>query len=136
MATIRRFEEIEAWKTARELTISVYRLTGQGAFSKDFGLRDQIRRAAVSVMSNIAEGFESQTQAQFVRYLGHAKASAGEVRSQLYVAIDIKYLTKEQFDQAFDLADKAIRQVARFMAYLESHPESRRVSEEQAEYNV
>ncbi|KAF0106972.1 MAG: hypothetical protein FD146_2082 [Anaerolineaceae bacterium] len=136
MATIKHFEDIEAWKTARELTVTVYRLTEQGAFAKDFGLKDQIRRAAVSVMSNIAEGFESQTQAQFVRYLGHAKASAGEVRSQLYVALDIKYLTKEQFDQAFDLADKAVRQVARFMAYLESHPEPRRVSEEQAEYTV
>ncbi|MDO9129992.1 MAG: four helix bundle protein, partial [Anaerolineales bacterium] len=86
--------------------------------------------------SNIAEGFESQTQAQFVRYLGHAKASAGEARSQLYVALDVGYLTKEQFEQAFELSDKVIRQIQRFMAYLESHPESRRISEEQAEYNV
>jgi four helix bundle protein len=133
MTTIKQFEDIEAWKTARELTVSIYRLTEEGAFSKDFGLKDQVRRAAVSVMSNIAEGFESQTPAQFVRYLGHAKASAGEVRSQLYVALDVKYLTKEQFDQTFGLADKVIRQVARFMAYLESHPESQRISEERAE---
>ena len=136
MSTIKHFEDIEAWKTARQLTILIYRLTEQGAFAKDYGLKDQIRRAAVSVMSNIAEGFESQTQAQFVRYLGRAKASAGEVRSQLYVAFDIQYLTKEQFDQAFNLADKAIRQIFRFMAYLESHPESRRISDEQAEYIV
>ena len=136
MATIKHFEDIEAWKTARELTVMVYRLTEGKAFSRDFGLKDQIRRAAVSVMSNIAEGFESQTQAQFVRYLGHAKASAGEVRSQLYVSLDVEYLTREQFDQAFDLADKAIRQIARFMFYLESHPDSRRISENQAEYNV
>jgi len=99
-----------------------------------FGLKDQIRRAAVSVMSNIAEGFESQTQS--VRYLGHAKASAGEVRSQLYIALDVKYLDKEQFDQVFDLADKVVRQIARFMAYLESHPDSRRISEERTEYHV
>ena len=136
MTTIKQFEDIEAWKTSRELTVLVYRLTEQGAFAKDFGLKDQIRRAAVSVMSNIAEGFESQTQVQFIRYLGLSKASAGEVRSQLYVALDIGYLTREQFQQAFDLADKAIRQIYRFMAYLESHPESRRISEEQAEYNV
>jgi len=136
MATIKHFEDIEAWKTARELTVLVYRLTDQGTFSKDFGLKDQIRRAVVSVMSNIAEGFESQTQAQFIRYLGFGKASAGEVRSQLYIALDIGYLTRESFQQAFDLADKAIRQIYCFMAYLESHPESRRISEEQAEYNV
>ena len=116
--------------------MTVYRLTEQGAFAKDFGLKDQIRRAAVSVMSNIAEGFESQAQAQFVRYLGHAKASAGEVRSQLYIALDVKYLDKEHFDQVFDLADKAVRQIARFVSYLESHPESRRVSEERTEYHV
>ncbi|MFH2102804.1 MAG: four helix bundle protein [Chloroflexota bacterium] len=136
MTTIKHFEDIEAWKTARELTVFVYTLTDEGLFSRDFGLKDQIRRATVSIMSNIAEGFESQTQAQFVRYLGHAKASAGEVRSQLYVALDVKYLTKEQFDKAFGLADKAIRQIARFMAYLESHTDSRRISEELAEYNV
>ncbi|MEW6028330.1 MAG: four helix bundle protein [Chloroflexota bacterium] len=79
--TIKRFEEIEAWQTARELARRVYSLTDEGKFSRDFGLKDQIRRASVSVMSNIAEGFESQTQSQFIRYLGVAKASAGEVRS-------------------------------------------------------
>jgi len=136
MATVKHFEDLDVWKTARGLTVLIYRMTEQGAFSKDFGLKDQIRRAAVSAMSNIAEGFESQTQPQFIRYLGHAKASAGEVRSQLYIALDVGYLTKEQFTQAFDLADKAIRQIYRFMSYLESHPESRRISEEQAEYNV
>lgn len=79
MPTISRFEEIEAWKTARELTNLIYKFSSQGEISRDFGLRDQIRRASVSVMNNIAEGFESQTQAQFIRYLGIAKTSAGEV---------------------------------------------------------
>jgi four helix bundle protein len=97
MPTITRFEEIEAWKTARELTKMIYSITDEGKISKDFGLKDQIRRASVSIMSNIAEGFESKTQAMFIRYLGIAKASAGEVRSQLYVAQDIKYLTEQQF---------------------------------------
>jgi four helix bundle protein len=136
MPTISRFEEIEAWKTARELTNLVYQFTAQDKFSRDFGLRDQIRRAAVSVMSNIAEGFESQTQAQFIRYLGIAKASAGEVRSQIYVALDQCYISKDQFDQAFDLSDKALRQLVRFVAYLESHPRSRRVRDDGADYLV
>jgi len=136
MTTITRFEDIEAWKTARELTVLIYRLTDQGAFARDFGLKDQIRRAAVAVMSNIAEGFESATQAQFIRYLGLAKASAGEVSSQLYVALDIHYLNDEQFRQALDLADKSSRQIARFMTYLEGHPEARRISEDRPEYTV
>ena len=82
MSTIRRFEEIEAWQTARELTREIYSLSNRGGFSKDFGLRDQMRRAAVSVMSNIAEGFESRTTALFVEFLGRAKGSAGELRAQ------------------------------------------------------
>ena len=136
MPTISRFEEIEAWKTARQLTNIIYEFTAQERFSRDFGLRDQVRRAAVSVMSNIAEGFESQTQAQFVRYLGVAKASAGEVRSQLYIALDQSYISKEQFDQAFDLADKVLRQLVRFIVYLESNPKSRHVRDNGAEYLV
>lgn len=136
MPTITRFEDIEAWKTARELTRRIYALTEQGQFSKDFGLKNQIQRAAVSVMSNIAEGFESRTQAQFLEYLGRSKASAGEVRCQLYIALDLKYLTQEQFTQAFDLADKSSRQIARFMDYLETHPQSRRIREEGSEYEV
>lgn len=136
MSTITRFEEIEAWKTARELTRMIYAFTEHGQFSKDFGLKNQIQRAAVSVMSNIAEGFESRTQAQFLEYLGRSKASAGEVRCQLYIALDLKYLTQEQFNQAFDLADKSSCQIARFMDFLETHPQSRRVREEGLGYEV
>lgn len=136
MPTITRFEDVEAWKTARELTRMVYALTEQGQFAKDFGLKNQIQRASVSVMSNIAEGFESRTQAKFIDYLGHAKASAGEVRSQLYIALDLNYVTQEKFDQVFDLADKASRQIARFMGYLETHSQSLRIREEGSEYEV
>lgn len=136
MPTITRFEDIEAWKTARKMTRMIYALTEQGQFAKDFGLKNQIQRASVSVMSNIAEGFESRTQARFIDFLGHAKASAGEVRSQLYIALDLKYVTQEQFDQAFDLADKSSRQIARFMGYLETHSQSRKVREEGSEYEV
>ena len=120
MVTIARFEEIEAWQTARLLTREVYLVSGSGVFAKDFGLRDQMRRAAVSVLSNIAEGYESRTQALFINYLGQAKGSAGEVRAQLYVALDVGYLNSDQFTTLSDLADKASRQIARFMDYLAS----------------
>jgi four helix bundle protein len=136
MPTITRFEDIEAWKTARELTQMVYTFTERGQFARDFGLKNQIQRASVSVMSNIAEGFESRTQPQFLEYLSHAKASAGEMRCQLYIAMDLKYVTQEQFQTVFDLADKSSRQIARFMDYLETHPQSRRVREEGSEYEV
>jgi len=136
MATIRRFEEIEAWKTARELTKLIYALSNQGKFERDFGLKDQIRRAFVSVMSNIAEGFESKTQPQFIKYLGDAKASAGEVRSQLYVTRDLEYITSEDFNKTFVLAEKASGQIARFIAYLEQNSQARQVRDENAIYEV
>jgi four helix bundle protein len=87
-------------------------------------------------MSNIAEGFESQTQALFIRYLGIAKASAGEVRSQLYVSRDMNYLTEEQFLELFRIAEKTSRQISRFISYLEAHPQTDRIREEAPEYEV
>jgi len=136
MTAITRFEEIEAWKTARQLTNMVYALSNKEGFNRDFGLRDQIRRASVSVMSNIAEGFESRTDVQFINFLGMARASAGEVRAQLYIALDQKYVTDEQFKEACALAEKCSRQIAKFMAYLEANPRQRRISDEDAEYQV
>ena len=136
MATIRRFEELEAWQTARALTKLVYELTSVGAFSRDYGLRDQIRRAAVSVMSNIAEGFESRTQALFIDYLGRAKGSAGEVRSQFYIALDRDYLTQDQFAAALRQAETCSRQIARLIQYLETQPNTRRVREDDIVYEL
>src|SRR5215204_3249757 len=98
MATIIRFEDLDAWRLARELTQEVYRVTGNGEFSRDFGLTNQIRKASVSVMSNIAEGFERDGNKEFRNFLSIGKGSAGEVRSQLYVALDQGYLTREDFD--------------------------------------
>ena len=135
MSAITRFEEIQAWQTARQLPNLVYKLTGQPAFAKDYGLKDQIRRAAVSVMSNIAEGYESRTGSQFINYLGNAQALSGEVRAQLYIALDQKYISKEQFQDAYELTDKTSRQIANFIKYLEVNPRPRRVSEETAEYD-
>jgi four helix bundle protein len=136
MPTIKRFEEIEAWQTARELTKLVYSATEEGKFAKDCGLKDQIRRACVSIMSNIAEGFESKTRPLFIRYLGIAKASAGEVRAQMYVAKDVNYLNEEQFNVLFHMAEKSFRQLSRFISYLESQPNTYRVKEDEPEYET
>jgi four helix bundle protein len=87
MATFRRFDEIEAWQKARELTKFVYRISNHGAFAKDFGLRDQIRRASVSIVANIAEGFERDGTAEFIQFLTVAKGSAAEVLSHAYVRL-------------------------------------------------
>ncbi len=133
MGTISQFEEIEAWQTARRLTNLLYDWSDDGAFSRDFGLRDQIRRAAISVMSNIAEGFESQTNALFLSYLSRAKASAGEIRAQLYIAFDRRYIDKEQFDLAYGLAPQCAGKLHNLMRYLESQPGSR-VKEETVVY--
>ncbi|GAB4504854.1 MAG: four helix bundle protein [Anaerolineales bacterium] len=136
MTTAKRFEELEVWQKAKELTNLIYSLSSSGEFSRDFGLRDQLRRAAVSIMSNIAEGFESQTQALFIRYLGYAKGSAGEARAQLYIAKDQGYISPEEFDVALSLAEVCSKQIARLMQYLESQPNARRIREEGATYDV
>ena len=94
---VERFEELIAWKRARVLTAGIYRLTSSGAFARDYALRDQIRRASVSIMSNIAEGFERGKPSEFHQFLSVAKGSCAEVRSQLYVALDAGYLDETTF---------------------------------------
>jgi len=122
VSTIQRFEEIEAWQAARQLTKSIYKLTSAGSFSRDFGLCDQMRRASVSIMSNIAEGFESRTSGLFLEFLGRAKGSAGELRAQLYVASDAGYLGQEQADSLRQLCEKCSGQISGFASYLRSLP--------------
>ncbi len=134
LPTITRFEDIEAWQTARELTRQIYELTRSGEFARDFGLRDQMRRSSVSIMSNIAEGFESRTQMLFIEFLCRAKASAGELRAQVYIAKDINYLNQVSFSKLFDLCDKCSRQISRLMMYLANQPKS--ISEEGIAYIV
>lgn len=136
MTTAKRFEDLDVWQRAKELTSLIYGLSSLGAFARDFGLRDQMRRASVSVMSNIAEGFESQTQALFIQYLGHAKGSSGELRTQLYVALEQEYITNDEFKSAFSLAELCSKQLARFIQYLESQPNARRVREDGVHYDV
>jgi len=127
MAAITCFEELPVWKSARKITQVIYRLSNQGSFSRDFGLRDQIRRASVSVMSNIAEGFESETQALFITYLGRAKASAGEIRSQIYIAKDLEYITQDEFNQTIQMVRDCSRQLFGYIKYLKRQPNKRRV---------
>jgi len=94
----KRFEDLVAWQKARLLASEIYRISASGDFARDFGLRDQIRRAAVSVMSNVAEGFERASRPEFHHFIVIAKASCAEVRSQLYVALDAGYLTRQAFE--------------------------------------
>ena len=116
---IERFEDIQAWQKARELTRMVYSVTGQGTFARDFGLRDQIRRAAGSVMANVAEGFDAGSDTEFVRFLRFARRSVSEVQSHLYVALDQSYVTQVQFDQIYQTAAEAKRLIGGFIRYLE-----------------
>lgn len=136
MATITRFEELDAWQTARDLANLVYDLSDDDPFASDFGLRDQIRRAAVSVMSNIAEGFNSRTQKVFIDLLGRARGSAAEVQSQLYLARDRSYISKNDFDEGYELADTASRQIHGLIRYLKSRPNASRVQEGQIRYEI
>ncbi len=136
MATITRFEELDAWQTARDLANLVYDLSDDDPFSSDFGLRDQIRRASVSVMSNIAEGFNSRTQKVFIDLLGRARGSAAEVQSQLYLARDQDYISQEGFNEAYDLADTASRQIHGLIRYLRSRPNASRVQEGHIRYEI
>ena len=96
---IERFEDFIAWQKARKLTADIYRVTSEGSFARDFGLKDQIRRAAVSSMSNLAEGFERGRPAEFHQFLSIAKASCAELRAQLYVALDVGYISLPTFDR-------------------------------------
>ena len=123
MATIKRFEEIEAWKIGRELINAVYSLTREGAFSKDWGLKDQIQRAAVSICSNIAEGFERSGNKEFANFLWIAKGSAGEVASQLYHAKDNGYITEDDFKRLEDMTMAIRGKLYNFIKSLKAAPE-------------
>jgi four helix bundle protein len=106
MALIKRFEDILAWQEARKLVREIYGITREGAFAKDFGLRDQIQRAAVSVMANIAEGFDCESHIEFARFLGFSRRSTVEVQSLLYIAQDVGYIEQDVFKAEYLQAEK------------------------------
>ena len=118
MTTITRFEDLHVWQSARELVQMVYEDTGQPEFSRDCGLKDQIQRAAVSVMSNIAEGFNAGSDAEFVRLLGFSRRSNPEVQSQAYIALDLHYISQDHFDSLYPKSNLLERQINSLIAYL------------------
>ena len=118
MATFQRFEDIEAWQDARRLTNMVYQLSNEGRFARDFALKDQIRRACISITSNIAEGFERGGPAEFRQFLSISKASSGEVRSQLYLAKDQGYITETQFEEIRTLLENINKKLFGLIKYL------------------
>jgi four helix bundle protein len=119
MSRIERFEDIVAWQRARELTRQIYDCSKAAPFARDFGLKDQIQRASVSAMANIAEGFERGGDREFVQFLSNSKGSTGEVKSHLYVALDQQYLTEAQFKLLYEQADEVSRLTAGFICYLQ-----------------
>jgi four helix bundle protein len=118
MATIEKFEDIIAWQKGRELTRQIYRHSRQPEFARDFALKDQIRRAAISITSNIAEGFERGGNQEFLQFLSISRGSCGAVRSQLYVALDENYVTESEFRDLYDLSQEVGRTLDGFMSYL------------------
>lgn len=126
MAKIERFEDIQAWQEARELAKAVYRVSSNGLWAKDFALRDQIHRAVISVMSNIAEGFDRKGDAEFGRFLSIAKGSVSEVKAQLYVALDQHYIDEATFKTLYESCDKVVRFLGGFIRYLSANKNARR----------
>ncbi len=121
MAKFNSFEEIISWQKARALNKTIYNITNNNpSFSKDFGLRDQIRRSSISISSNIAEGFERQTTKEFIRFLYIAKASAGECRSQLYLAFDLKYINDDDFNTLKLNVNDISKMISGLIKYLDS----------------
>jgi four helix bundle protein len=117
---VKQFEDLEVWRDARRLTQAIYRLTKAEKFSKDFALRDQIQRATISIMSNIAEGFERGGNQEFCQFLYIAKGSCGEVRSQLYIALDQSYVSRNELDQLTDSYKRLSSMISNFIAYLKN----------------
>ena len=127
---IERFEDIEAWQLARELTRKVYRLTKKPGFTKDYGLKRQIQDAAGSSMHNIAEGFDSETNAEFIRFLRYAKRSCTEVQSELYVALDEGYISPNEFKDVYEQTRRTRAAVRGFINYLKKYEERKATNRE------
>lgn len=121
---IERFEDIQSWQEAKKLTVLIYRLTAGEPFARDFGLRDQIQRAAVSIMANIAEGFGRNSRKEFISFLGIANGSALEVQSHLHVALELGYISRDQFDECYHLAHSVSRLIGGFINYLSKQPDT------------
>lgn len=117
---ITRFEDLKVWRKAHDLCVEIYRVTGDGKFYRDYGLRDQIRRAAVSVMSNIAEGFDRYSRQEFRQFISIARGSASEVRSQIYLAHSLGYIDKAEFERIYELCKEITRMLAKLRSIVSS----------------
>jgi len=120
MATYNSFDDLPVWQKARELGVSIYKATSEGKLKKDYGLKDQIRRAAVSVSSNIAEGFERGSKREFIQFLYIAKGSCGELRSQLFIAKDLGYLDNDDSETLINSAYNTSKQISGLIKYLKN----------------
>ncbi len=129
----KKFEELPIWKSSLQITKTIYDLTANMKWSKDFGLRDQIRRAIISVSSNIVEGFEKNNNNEFIRYLKISKGSLGEVRNQLYIALSIEYINKDIFKETNEKLENLAGQIGGLIIYLQNH---RRVHQENKNKSV
>lgn len=125
---IQKFEELNIWKSSLIITKDIYDLTAKGNFSKDYGLRDQIRRSAVSISSNIVEGFEKNNNNEFVRFLKIAKGSSGEVRNQLYIALAINYIDKKEFNNINAKLEDVANQIGGFHSLFAKEKNKQRIS--------
>ena len=120
MAKFSKFEEIQAWQKARDVTLQIYTLTNEEKFSRDYGLKDQIRRAWVSIMANIAEGHGRRTNIEFANFLNIARGSVAEVQSHLYIALGLNYIDKKQFDELYQTLTEISRMLLSLAQYLRS----------------
>ena len=118
MSTFKRFEEIQAWQKTREITKKIYSMSNKNDFAKDFSLRDQMKRASVSIMANIAEGHGRRTTAEFANFLNIARGSAIELQSHLYVALDLNYINQNEFNETYEMLDEVSRMTLSLAQYL------------------
>lgn len=137
MSKISQFEDLEVWQKAKKTSVAIYKLTNDQLFQKDFGLKDQIRRASVSVVSNIAEGFERNGNKEFIQFLSFAKGSAGELRAQLHIAFEIGYLNEKAFSELQSEVTSISKMLSGFIDYLKSSElrGTKYVREDAATYN-
>lgn len=118
MSTIRKFEDLETWKQARMLSLIIFQFTQKEVFAREYRFKEQIKAAAGSVMDNIAEGFDRASRLEFINFLGIAKGSCGEVKSQLYRAMDQQFITEKEFVDTYNHYEKLSASIAAFMKYL------------------
>jgi len=120
MGKIEKFEDIRAWQSAREVVNRIYEISQDEKFKRDYTLGDQIKRASISIMSNVAEGFSRQSRKEFIQFLFIAKGSAAEVQSQLYIALDQGYILEKEFKEIYDKAEETAKLLSKFITYLKS----------------